>query len=186
MVIGYGASPSPSVADEGETLQVAAVGVPAHDSDTVPDRPPVPFTESLYVALWPAVTVAELDDPEAVVKVKSLPVPVRLTLCGLPAALSATFSEAVRVPPVVGLKVTLMEQVAPAVTVDPQLFCWLKSPALAPPILMLETESVAAPVLVSNTAVATALCPAIAGPKLSAFGDKATAGLVPVPVSAIV
>jgi hypothetical protein len=43
-----------------------------------------------------------------------VPIPVRLTVCGLPAALSVTLSVAVRVSDVVGLKVTLMLQLAPA------------------------------------------------------------------------
>ena len=40
-------------------------------------------------------------------------VPLRLTSCELPAALSVTLSAAVRVPLAVGLKVTLMLQLAP-------------------------------------------------------------------------
>jgi hypothetical protein len=37
----------------------------------------------------------------------------------------------VRVPVVVGLKVTLMVQLAPAARVDPQLLLWAKSPLIA-------------------------------------------------------
>lgn len=39
------------------------------------------------------------------------PFPLRVTACGLPAALSVTVTEAVRVPAAVGAKVTLMVQV---------------------------------------------------------------------------
>jgi hypothetical protein len=49
------------------------------------------------------------------------PVPVRATVCGLPGALSATASDAVRVPAEVGLKDTLMVQLAPAAKVVPQV-----------------------------------------------------------------
>jgi hypothetical protein len=49
------------------------------------------------------------------------PVPVSETVCGLPLALSAIETEAVRVPEAVGLKVMLIEQLAPAATLDPQL-----------------------------------------------------------------
>src|SRR4030081_2434216 len=50
------------------------------------------------------------------------PVPVRLTVCGLPAALSVTLTFAVLVPFAVGVKVTVMVQLAPAATDFPQLF----------------------------------------------------------------
>ena len=49
------------------------------------------------------------------------PVPVRLTVCGLPLALSAMETAAVRVPAAVGLKVTLMMQLAVAARVAPQV-----------------------------------------------------------------
>ena len=46
----------------------------------------------------------------------AVPVPVRLTLCGLPVALSVRVTAAVRVPLAVGVKVTLIVQLAPAAT----------------------------------------------------------------------
>jgi len=55
------------------------------------------------------------------------PVPVRLTVCGLPLALSVTVSAPVRVPVAVGVNVTLIVQLAPAATLDPQLLVWEKS-----------------------------------------------------------
>ncbi len=54
----------------------------------------------------------------------AIPVPLRLTLCGLPAALSVIDSVPVRVPVAVGVKVTLMVQLAPAATEAPQVFVW--------------------------------------------------------------
>ncbi len=56
--------------------------------------------------------------------VAATPVPVRLTLCGLPAALSVIDTVPVRVPVAVGVKVTLMVQLAPATTEAPQVFVW--------------------------------------------------------------
>ena len=50
-----------------------------------------------------------------------VPIPVRLTVCGLPAALSVTLSVAVLVFDVVGVKVTLMLQLAPADSELPQV-----------------------------------------------------------------
>src|SRR6266568_6593263 len=60
----------------------------------------VPKENELGVRVMPPVG----DEP---------PVPDRLTNCGLPAALSATESVPLRVPAVVGVKVTLMAQLAP-------------------------------------------------------------------------
>ena len=52
------------------------------------------------------------------------PVPVRLTVCGLPVALSVTVIVPGWLPVAVGLKVTLMEQLAPAATEAPQVLVW--------------------------------------------------------------
>jgi hypothetical protein len=57
----------------------------------------------------------------------TVPVPVRFTVCGLPAALSVIDNVPVRVPLCVGLKVTLMVQLASAARLEPQVFVWLKS-----------------------------------------------------------
>src|SRR5215469_4482945 len=51
-----------------------------------------------------------------------LPVPVRVTECGLPLALSVTVMLAVRVPVAVGENVTAMLQLKLAARVDAQLF----------------------------------------------------------------
>ena len=50
-----------------------------------------------------------------------LPVPVRLTVCGLPLALSVMFSEVVRGPEAEGVKVTLIVQLAPVATELPHV-----------------------------------------------------------------
>ena len=75
------------------------------------------------------------------------PVPERLTVCGLPVALSVRVTAAVRVPLAVGVKVTLIVQLAPAATLDPQLLVWAKSPALVPVSAMLVMLKAALPVL---------------------------------------
>jgi hypothetical protein len=80
-----------------------------------------------------------------------VPVPERLTVCGLPVASSATLREALRVPVAAGLKVTLIVQLAPAATLDPQVLVWVKSPALVPETETLVTLSDALPVLVRVT-----------------------------------
>ena len=56
--------------------------------------------------------------------------PVSGTLWGLPDALSATLTEPERVPAAAGVKVTLIEQLAPAASVVPHVFVSAKSPLL--------------------------------------------------------
>lgn len=63
----------------------------------------------------------------------AVPVPVRNRPCGLPDALSATVTEPERVPTAVGVKVTLIEQLAPAASVVPHVFVWPKSPVMVIP-----------------------------------------------------
>ena len=60
------------------------------------------------------------------------PLPLNPTRCGLPLALSVTATLAVRVPVAVGLKVTLIMQLAPAARLARQLVVWVKSPLLVP------------------------------------------------------
>ena len=59
------------------------------------------------------------------------PVPLKLTVCGLPLALSVRVIVPVRVPLAVGVKNTLIAQPVPAATLAPQLSCWEKSPVTA-------------------------------------------------------
>jgi len=72
------------------------------------------------VADWPALTVM---DAGVAFREKSgaVAVPESETVCGLPPALSAMETEAVRVPVAVGLKVTLIVQFALAAKVAPQV-----------------------------------------------------------------
>jgi hypothetical protein len=84
----------------------------------------------------------------------------------------------VLVPPDTGLKVTEIVQLAPALTVVPQLLVWEKSPLA----VMLEMVSEALPVLVRVTVCAVLLVPDIWAEKVSEEDDKLTTGAVPVPV----
>jgi hypothetical protein len=110
-------------------------------------NPPTPTTLNVYVAVPPGKTVAEVEEPAAAVKVKSSPVPVSATVCGLPTPLSVMVRAPVLVPPAVGLKVTLRVQLAPVATLEPQVFVWEKSP-LTVMLLMLR---VALPVFLRVT-----------------------------------
>src|SRR6516164_6403022 len=80
--------------------------------------------------IWPSGT---LPKPRLVgLNSTTVPAPLRLAVCGLPGALSATESAAVRDPRWVGVNVTLIVQLAPGATELPQLFVWAKSPGSAP------------------------------------------------------
>src|SRR6266404_4036407 len=81
---------------------------------------------------------------------EAAPVPVRLTDCGLPLALSVMVIAPVRVPVAVGVNVTLIVQLAPAATEVPQVLVCAYC-ALAAMLVML---SAALPVFVSVTVCA--------------------------------
>src|ERR1017187_8770434 len=74
---------------------------------------------------------------EATTNVPALPVPVTTPDCGEPAALSATEIAAVKLAAEVGVKVTVMVQVAPAANVVPQVLVSPKLLALVPVTEML-------------------------------------------------
>jgi hypothetical protein len=77
----------------------------------------------------------------------AVPVPVSLTVWVAGLALSVMVTAPVRVPVAVGLKVTLRVQLAPAATLDPQVWVWEKSPRA----LMLVIVRTALPVFLSVT-----------------------------------
>jgi hypothetical protein len=89
-------------------------------------------------------------------------------------------------PVAVGLNVTLMEQLAPAAKLAPQVFVCEKSPLLVPVKVMLVRVSVAVPLFVSVIALAALATPTCWLPNASDVGDRVTAGAVPVPVRAAV
>lgn len=84
-----------------------------------------------------------------------IPVPVRLTLCGLPAELSVTVTDAVLAAAVAGVKVTKMEQVPPGATLAPQVLVSENSVRFAPVMAMLEIVSAPDPGLESVIVFAT-------------------------------
>lgn len=55
-------------------------------------------------------------------KVAATPVPFKVTVCGLPGPSSAILIKPALAPPPDGVKVTLIEQLAPVATIEPQLF----------------------------------------------------------------
>ena len=82
-----------------------------------------------------------------------VPVPVKATNCGEPAALSVIVRLAMRGPVAVGLNVTVTAQVDDGATLLPtQVLVLVKSPLLAPPILTALTVSGPVPPFVTVTA----------------------------------
>jgi hypothetical protein len=111
----------------------------------------------------------------------AVPVPDRLTACGLPLAVSATLTDAVSALAREGLKVTLIVQFAPAATELPQVLVWAKSLALVPVIATLETYKVPLPLLLKVTVRAVLVVPTAWFPKDRLVDERLTAGAVPVP-----
>ena len=112
----------------------------------------------------------------------ALPVPVKLTVCGLPAALSAMLTEAVRLPMAAGVNVTLMVQFPPADTEEPHVLVTAKSPGSAPVVPILLIVKLPLPVLVRVTDCAALVVPGFWFPKLRVDAERVTAGAVPAPV----
>ena len=111
----------------------------------------------IFTAAWPTfesvMTCAGLVVPTVWLpkftlpgdKLTMVPVPVKLTVCGLPVALSVIVRVALTVPLATGVKETEIVQLAPAATLDPQVLVCEKSLLL---LLMLVIVRVAVPVLV--------------------------------------
>jgi len=110
----------------------------------------------LKVTVWAAdvakstVTgnVSELTEGEAI---GPLPLPVNDTDCGLPEALSVTRRLPLLVPVAVGLKVTLIVQLALIASANPQLLVCEKSPGFVPARAILVIDNAAVPAFLSVT-----------------------------------
>jgi hypothetical protein len=148
--------------------------------------PENPFTgEKLSVKLVepPALTVAVVEPPDGGAMVKSVAVPSSAIVCGLPLAFVLMVTDAARLPTVVGLKVTVITQFAPLLTLPPQLSLRVKSPAFAPVSVMPEIVSVAPPLLVSVTVCAALVVPTSCALKLKdATPIETAAGVTPMPI----
>ena len=99
----------------------------------------------------PTNTPVKLRLPGDSVTAGATPVPLIGTLCGLPAALSVILTVDDRLPVLVGLKVTLIVQLAFAARDEGEVLVSEKSAVLLLDILMLVKDKDAFPVLVSVT-----------------------------------
>lgn len=132
---------------------------------------------------WPN---ARLAGERLMVVAGTIPVPVRLTACGLPLALSVMVSEALREPAAEGVNVTIMVQLPPAPTPLPQLFVWAKSPAFAPLSAILDIFREVLPVFVRVTLCAALVVPVLSWVNVRLLGARPTTGWSPVPLRLIV
>jgi len=131
-----------------------------------------------FTSCLPKLTVAGLIPTPG-----AMPVPDRVTVCGLPLALSAIVSEAVRLPVAVGVKVTFTVMLLPGVTViGNEPAAKAKSPAFAPVIARLEVVRLAVPVLAMMMGVTALLVFTSWLPKLTATGLTPKTGAMPVPL----
>jgi len=105
-------------------------------------------------------------------------VPERLTVCGLPLALSVMLTEAVRLPLADGVNVTLIGQLPSAATELPQVLLSEKSLAFVPVTVMLVMLKGALPVLLRVTVCAPLVVPTGWLPKPRLVGERLTTGAV--------
>jgi len=153
----------------------------------------VEVPEFLSVTTWaalvePTVVLANVKVAGVSVAVggAAAPVPVNVTFCGEPAALSAMLRVPVSVPVAVGLKLTEMVQVAAAARVVPHVVVSLNELALAPlrvipPVVTVKAD---VPVFFSVTTWAALVEPTVVLAKVSVAGVRVAVGgaAAPVPV----
>lgn len=104
------------------------------------------------------------------------PVPIKLIDWGLPLALSTILTLALRVPVVVGVNFTLIEQLPPAARLLPQVYVFEKSPGFVPVRPMLVMLRLPVPVLVNVTLCAALVAPVFTELKLRVAAERLTAG----------
>ena len=110
-------TPSVKVMVVVESVQVALTGTLVQATVTVPSNPPSGVTVKVRVPVDPAVTVNAVG----AVNSKFHPVPDKATTWGLSLSLLTMVIDPTRVPVVVGAKLTLNVQFAPAATLLPHV-----------------------------------------------------------------
>ena len=108
----------------------------------------------------------------------AVPVPERLTVCGLPLALSVMLTEAVRLPLAEGVKVTLIAQLLPAATDPPHVLVSAKLLLLVPWTERLVISKPALPVLLRVTVRAVLVVRTCWLPKARLVGERLTADVL--------
>jgi hypothetical protein len=117
------------------------------------------------------LTVAVAPEPLGATE-KSGPVPASVTVCGLPGALLLMEMAALRGPIPAGVKVTLIWQLAPTGSEEPQALLCAKSPGFAPVMEMPEMASGVEPVFARVARCAELVEPMARCENVSAAGVK--------------
>ncbi len=125
---------------------------------------------------------ARLVDERLITVALLVPVPVRLTVWGLPMALSVMVTDAVRLPLAEGVKVTLIVQLPPAASELPQVVVSGKSPGLVPVTAALVMLKARLPLFVRVTDCAGVEAPSNWLPKVRVVAERPNPAEVPVPV----
>lgn len=126
------------------------------------------------VLVLPTSTPAKLRLRGESVAAGATPVPLIAALCGLPVALSVILTVDDRLPVLVGVKVTVIVQLAFAASEEGQVFVCEKSPVLPLDILIPVIDSDAFPVFVSVIICGALAMPTCWLPKLRLVGDRLT------------
>jgi hypothetical protein len=111
----------------------------------------------------------------------AVPVPPSATVCVPLLALLANDSEAVAVATAVGVKRTVVVQLAPTASVPPQFVVWLNWAADVPERTIPENVSRALPVFVAVTVCAVLELPATTAPNAILAGATVSTASVPLP-----
>jgi preprotein translocase subunit SecB len=138
----------------------------------------------------PAAVLANVRVAGVKLTTGAVPVPLRVTFCGEPVALSATLTAAVNAPDATGVNFTVIVQLALTATLAPQVSVSENELELAPVIEIPNPAplrlNAPVPVFLSVTAWVAADEPTAVLAKVRVAGVKLTAGtgVVPVPVRA--
>src|SRR5882724_1748960 len=134
--------------------------------------PPLVRVTVFAVLVVPMFWAAKLRLVGERLAVGAVPVPLRLTACGLPAALSAMLNAPVRKPVAVGVKVTWMVQPTPTAKIPGQLLDCAKLPRVAMPLI----ESGVPPQLTRATDCGALVVPTFCPAKVKLAGAMQAAG----------
>jgi len=163
--------------DAGEKVAVAPVGTPVTLNVTaLPNVLPAGLRGNVNTALPPRETVWVGVVAPLSVKLASVPVPLRLTLCGAIVPPFITVNTADFEPTAVGAKLMLTAQFADAARLVPQVFVCTKLAASVPVIEKASPVKAVLPVLETVTCIAALLAPICCDPKLIALVDKVICG----------
>jgi hypothetical protein len=144
---------SPALIDVGTKEQVAPV---AQESEMLLVKLLGATAEMVKVVDVVPMRIV-FEGPSTASEKTGTPVPMRTTPCGLPVALSVTARPPLRVPLPVGVKDTLIVQIAPTPMAEGQLFVWAKSPLVE----MLSIVRSVSPVFVSVTVLGELVVPTV-------------------------